>query len=249
MTTASSSLDFSSILNPGDPFWNGIMSSLPAVFTMVAAGPDRTADNLSAMRPFYANMAAQAQQQQAMGLQAIQRAQAGADQMQTPGDAAGKAGTDFEIQQNNRKAEMERTLQANGVRPDSGAYTGALAGLNGAGASAGKVDAMNRASTGAATAKQGALAAIPGMYSHIPGSTEMMSAVGGMGQIAGLENAAFGNKVKNIASAFRPGTDPWKVDMPKSNVVYNYYNRPNGGNNDAPMTNAMGMPLGGGEGE
>jgi 3-oxoacyl-ACP reductase-like protein len=46
------------------------------------------------------------------------------------------------------------------VRPDSGAYTGALAALETT-ATAGKVDAMNRASQGAATAKQGALAAIP----------------------------------------------------------------------------------------
>jgi hypothetical protein len=99
-----------------------------------------------------------------------------------------------------------------------------LAGLNGAGASAGKVDAMNRAATGAATAKQGALAAIPGLYAHLPGTTEMATAVNGMGNLTGLENANFRQKTKDIASAFHTGTDPWKVNMPKSNVVYNYYN-------------------------
>jgi len=224
-------VNFDSILNPGDDFWGMVTkNAIPALFTTIAAGPDRTMDNLAAMRPFYAQMAAQAQQQRDMAMAAIQRAQAGADQMQTPGDAAGKAGTDFEIQQNNRRAETERNLQANGVRPDSGAYTGALAGLNGAGASAGKVDAMNRAATGAATAKQGALAAIPGLYSHIPGTSEMMGAVSGMGNIAGLESAAFDRRVKNISTAFRPQPDAWKVNIPRSNIEYQYY----GGGRAAP---------------
>lgn len=219
----------------GDSFWGTVAkNAVPALFTSLAVKPPDTTQLLNSMLPYYKQVAASAQQAQQVYtdryLPAADRAAAGANSMQSPGDAAGQAATDFKLKQAQAQGALTRNLTAAGVRPDSGAFTGALAQINGPAASAGEVDAMNRAGTGAAAAKQNALAAVPGMYAATPYpaiSGMYGAAASGMGNLATTENTMYRQKVQDVMAGLKPSNNV-QAPNPNGGNVVNYYYGANG---------------------
>lgn len=222
---------------PTDDFWSTFMSnSLPALMTTALVGPDKTASNLSAMLPYYQELAQNAQTQNANAAAAAAALQGRVNAMPTAGDAAQTAGTDFDLQQGNKVQQLQQDLAAKGVRPDSGAYTGAMAALNGANASAGKVNAMNTAGQGEGTAITNAQSAITPLLTAQPGNATLTGALSGETNLYGLQAAAHSQQVKNITAAFSPSTlVSSKPAVTTSPSITNFYGTPaasSGGTSD-----------------
>lgn len=206
----------------GDDFWSSVTkNALPALFTSLTVKAPNTEGALEAMLPYYQQVASRAQGLNAQRDAAVAQYAGAIGGMPTPADAAGKAHADFGIQEANRKAETERTLQANGVRPDSGAYAGAIS-RNNAASGAGDVNAMNNAATGAAAAKTHALSQLPGMYTD-PNASTSMAASSGMLHVADLQNQLYRQKAKDTMTAFKPENDVMAPKPGGSSVVKYFY--------------------------
>jgi hypothetical protein len=251
-------MSFMPIMAPNEPndFWTQVsQNAIPALFTSLVVKDPNTSGMLESMIPFYQAQAQRAQALQQAYAGSVQRAEGMIGAMPTPGEAAGSAATDTRIQLANAQQQAEREMQARGVKPGSGADMAAY-GASGALGSAAVVNNANTAGQKAAMNRATAEAAIPGLYAAMPGESAYNAAGMGMKDIISGLDAGYNNKVRNAMAAFKPLnplTDSVTSRAP-SVIKYYYDNNNQGGGStpvqqQEPMKNAMGLPLGGDPGE
>lgn len=236
--------------DPND-FWTQVSQNvIPALFTSMAVKDPDTSGRLESMIPFYQAQAARAQQQQQAYMGAVGRAEGALGAMPTPGEAAGSAATDTRMALTQQQQQQERDMQARGVKPGSGADMAAY-GMSGALGSSAIVNNSNTAAQKAAANRATATRDVANLYGNIPGESTFNAAGSGIvGAIGGMDSA-YNTKVRNAMAAFKPMSPLSAAITPRSSaVIKSYY----GGDGvpvqqQEPLKNAMGLPLGGDEGE